>query len=113
MTGEVILGPIGRLFHVFAPLVVCSSSLLNKSLAFSYSPVAFPRIRVNSGNFFEPNSKNKPMSIMMTHSVPAISITSGSIDIIRYLEIVITGIKHFRKYFYRHLVQPLSLFRKL
>lgn len=42
---------------------------------------------------------------MMSHSVPPISITNGSTDIISYLEIVITGIKHFRKYFDRHLVQ--------
>ena len=42
---------------------------------------------------------------MMSHSVPPISITNGSTDIISYLEIVITGIKHFRKYFDRRLVQ--------
>lgn len=42
---------------------------------------------------------------MMSHSVPPISIINGSTDIISYLEIVITGIKNFRKYFDRHLVQ--------
>lgn len=42
---------------------------------------------------------------MMSHSVPPISIINGSPDIISYLEIVITGIKNFRKYFDRHLVQ--------
>ena len=49
------------------------------------------------------------MSIMMSHSVPPISITNGSTDIISYLEIVITGIKHFRKHFDRYLVQSLLI----